>query len=247
MREHWPLGHEPWLHRYTAEEVEQDLGAAHTIISGTLGAQPIGFRGPGYSFSAATLKVISDLGYIFDASTLPTFLGPLARLYYFATASFSAKEQDDRAILFGSMSEGLRPLKPYRWKVGPQPLLEIPVTTMPFLRLPFHVSYILYLSRFSECLAKTYFKSSLALCKAAGVEPSLLLHPLDFLSVEDTTELSFFPGMDIPIERKLRLTKWALAEYARMFSVQSLNDYARQTAEHDGLRLYSPEHTGVQA
>ena len=53
---------------------------------------PRGFRGPGFSLSAATLRVLERRGYIYDASTFPTFLGPLARAYYFMTAKLSKEE-----------------------------------------------------------------------------------------------------------------------------------------------------------
>ena len=33
-------------------------------------------------------------------------------------------------------------------------------------------------------------------CRAAGVEPSFLLHPLDFLTAESCPALRFFPAMD---------------------------------------------------
>ena len=56
---------------------------------------------------------------------------------------------------------------------------------------------------FSPALARLYFQLALALCRATGSPPSLLLHPLDFLGAEDVPELSFFPGMGKPAAWKL--------------------------------------------
>jgi len=75
--------HEPWLHLYTAEEIERELTSAEETIERVTGSRPIGFRGPGYSFSPEVLRVLVSRGYLYDASTFPTFLGPLARAYYF--------------------------------------------------------------------------------------------------------------------------------------------------------------------
>ena len=40
------------------------------------GRRPIGFPGPGFSWSPDLLEVLAERGYRYDASTLPTYLGP---------------------------------------------------------------------------------------------------------------------------------------------------------------------------
>ena len=88
-------------------------------------------------------------------------------------------------------------------------MLEIPVTTVPVVKVPMHVSYLMYLGQFSAKLAVEYFRTALALCRAAGIEPSLLLHPLDLLGLEDAPELAFFPAMHMPAQKKLALVRGA--------------------------------------
>jgi hypothetical protein len=91
---------------------------------------------------------------------------------------------------------------------------------MPLFRTPFHISYLIYLARFSPLLAKLYFAAALALCRLSGVQPSLLLHPLDFLGADDGLEaLRFFPGMNIPAATKIAWINDFLAAYARRFRV----------------------------
>ncbi len=131
------------------------------------------------------LKVLSRRGYQYDGSTFPTYIGPLARMYYFLTARLNASQKEERKKLFGTWSEGFRPLKPYWWESGDARILEIPVTTMPIFKAPIHVSYLLYLGQFSHFLAMSYFRNALRLCRLTGVEPSLLLHPLDFMGADD--------------------------------------------------------------
>jgi len=38
--------------------------------------------------------------------------------------------------------------------------------------------------------------------KIAGVQPSILLHPLDFIGCDDTNSLSFFPAMKTTSSKK---------------------------------------------
>src|SRR4030042_95044 len=91
--------HEPWLHRYPPDQVDQELRAAHEAIEEATGVRPRGF---------------------------------------------------------GGWRDVLRPISPYQWETGSGRLVEIPVTTVPFLRLPFHFSYLLYIAERSEWLGALY-------------------------------------------------------------------------------------------
>ena len=160
------------------------------------GKRPVGFRGPGYSLSPTVLDVLAERGYEYDCSTLPTYIAPLARAYYFfKSPEMTDEERKKRKKLFGKFSDGFQSLKPHVLDIGGTTLVEIPVTTMPIVKTPIHASYLIYLSTFSPLAAKLYWRTALMLCRATGVQPSLLLHPLDFLSGDDVPELKFFPGM----------------------------------------------------
>jgi len=218
--------HEPWLHLYSEPRLTDELARAEDAIEAATGRRPQGFRGPGFSLSETTLRVLAQRGYRYDASTLPTFLGPLARAYYFMTARLSPEERRERRKLFGGFAEGLRPVRPYRWSLPDATLLEIPVTTLPFLRIPMHVSYILYAASVSPLLARAYFSSALRLCRWTGVAPSILLHPLDFLGGDDVGELSFFPAMGMPGGQKMDLVSELLAEFKSVFQVLPMGEHA---------------------
>lgn len=225
--------HEPWLHRYSPAELEEELGRAEDAIEAVTGVRPDGFRGPGYSLSAATLAVLVRRGYAYDASTLPTVIGPIARAYYFRTARLSSEARREREHLYGTWADGIRPLRPYRFVVGERTLLELPVTTLPGLRVPIHVSYLLMLSAISPAAARAYFGSALALCRAAGIGPSILLHPLDLLSGDDVKALGFFPGMDIPADEKLARVDGYLGQLARAFTVVPVGEHAAALDDSD--------------
>ena len=212
--------HEPWLHLYTDEEVEAEVAGAEAAILEATGQRPTGFRGPGFSISTTVMTTLKRRGYRYDASTFPTFLGPLARAYYFFTAKLEKEQREQRKELFGGVREGFRPLRPYHWRLGAGQLLELPVTTMPIFRLPFHASYLIYLASFSPALSRLYFATALTLCRWRGVQPSLLLHPLDFLGIDDGIEpLKFFPGMNIPSKMKLAWLDGFIAAFRRRFEV----------------------------
>ena len=222
--------HEPWLHLRSEPEVESELALAEEHIERVTASRPIGFRGPGYSFSRNILNVLRRRGYQYDASTFPTYIGPLARAYYFMTAKLSAEDALQRKELFGTVRDGLRPLKPYRLQLDEGTLMEIPVTTMPLIKMPIHLSYLLYLSGFSRSLALRYFQFAIRLCRLTGTAPSLLLHPLDFLGGDDVRELQFFPGMNIESKRKLEIVGEMLGVFSQNFTIVNMQRHAHEAA-----------------
>ncbi|WP_226889213.1 polysaccharide deacetylase family protein [Nostoc sp. MG11] len=218
--------HNIWLNRYSEDEVEQELALAQKHIQQATGQSPVGFRSPGYSLSPTVLQVLARQEYQYDASIFPTFLGPIARAYFMMTCKLSKEERAKRKALFGSFKDGLQTLKPYQWCMGKYKLTEIPVTTMPIFKMPIHFSYLMYLGVFSPSLALLYFRIALWLCKVTGTQPSLLLHPTDFLTQEDVPELAFFPSMNLPTYKKLAMLRKALKLLSNQFNVLTVGQHA---------------------
>ena len=219
------FNHEPWLHLYSRQELEEEFIRSEAAIAEATGQIPKGFRGPGFSLSPTVIDLLTERNYDYDCSTFPTYIAPLARAYYFFNAvEMSEKEKEKRKLLFGKFSDGFAPLRPYRLIVNQRSIIEIPVTTLPIAKTPIHLSYIIYLSTFSKTAAMTYWKTAIRLCKAMGIQPSILLHPLDFMNADDAPELSFFPGMGLEIEKKIELVSETLALLSRHFEVISMAD-----------------------
>lgn len=234
--------HEPWMHRYTRDELAEDIEKAHSAIQRATGIAPDAFRGPGFSVSTQLLEELCKRGYRYDASLLPTFIGPLVRAAYFRSADLTAVEREERRKQFGNIRDGFKPIRPFRWKIGQQELLEIPVTTIPVFRIPMHLTYIHYLAQLSPSLARAYFWFSLAMCKAFRVSPSLLLHPLDFLAADELPELACFPGFGDNSEKKRAMTNWCLRQFKQKFDVKSLDHFVDQitgqtSKKYESLKL----------
>lgn len=220
------FNHEPWLHLYSRDELVREFEGSEQAIFDATGERTRGFRGPGFSLSETVLDVLEDRGYEYDCSTLPTYIAPLARTYYFfKSPEMSDEEREKRKKLFGKFSDGFRTLRPHVVRAASD-LIEIPVTTFPLVKTPIHVSYLVYLAGFSRAAAKAYWRSALAFCRATGTEPSLLLHPLDFLSGQDVPELKFFPGMSMPLSTKLELVSDFLEVYSDSYEVVTMREHA---------------------
>ena len=241
--------HLQWLHQLPRPELEREIAQAEEFIFAATGIRPRGFRGPGFACSETLLQILAERGYEYDCSTFPTFIGPLARSYYFMTArKLTAKEKEERQDLFGDVRDGFRPLRSYLWTFdrgkthAPLPeLLEIPVTTMPGARTPIHMSYVLYLAQRSTFLALRYLQTALRLCELFKIEPSFLLHPLDFISGDTCTALRFFPAMAMPAAEKRALVGQALSMLADRFDVVPMGEHARRLRASGSLPRKKPD------
>jgi peptidoglycan-N-acetylglucosamine deacetylase len=225
--------HEPWLHEYSRERLIDEFDRSEAAILGATGVKPVGFRGPGFSYSKAVLEVLSQRGYRYDASTFPTFLGPIARAYYMLHSRLTGADRAQRKALFGSARAGFMSLRPYRWTSLGSQMIEIPVTTLPWVKVPIHFSYIMYLATFSKLLAKSYFQSAMTFCWINRIEPSLLLHPLDFLGCDAEPDLAYFPGMSLKTATKVELARDCLTGLSRMFEVGTMLDHVKAFEERE--------------
>jgi peptidoglycan-N-acetylglucosamine deacetylase len=220
--------HESWLKTYSKEKINEEIEMAEEAIVKATGIRTNMFRGPGFSWSSDLLEVLQKRNYIFDASTLPTYISPLLRQYYFAKSKLSKEEKENRKELFGSFREGFYPLKPYVWNLKNKTrLLEIPVTTMPIFKLPFHQSYLLYISGVSKVLMKLYLRFAIFMCKMTNTPPSYLLHPLDLIGGDDVPQLSFFPGMSIKSEKKLEVFETAITMLKNNFELLPMSAFSK--------------------
>ncbi|MFC1734034.1 polysaccharide deacetylase family protein, partial [candidate division KSB1 bacterium] len=234
--------HESWLHLYPFEEIESEVLKTQEIIEKITGQKTIGFRGPGFSWNKDLLEILKKNGYLYDASTLPTYIGPFARMYYFWTSKLTKEERKARKGLFGTFKDGLRPIKPYLWELnGNNHLLEIPVSTIPIIKIPFHLSYLLYLSGYSIAIMRAYLKMAIGLCRLTKTEPSFLLHPLDLIGSDELPEMSFFPGMNISSSKKVEVFSEVITTLAKNFNIVNMSEHAGKLLEKPVTRKRKTE------
>lgn len=224
--------HESWLKTYSKEKIEEEIIIAEEAILTATGKRTNMFRGPGFSWSNDLLEVLEKRNYTFDASLLPTYISPLMRKYYFWKSKLSKEEKESRKELFGSFKESFYPLKPYTWQLpNKKNLLEIPVTTMPVFKIPFHQSYLIYISNMSKGLMKMYLRFAIFMCKITKTQPSYLLHPLDLIGSDHVPSLAFFPGMNVQSERKLKIFETAMTMLKNNFELLPMGEFAARISK----------------
>ena len=78
------------------------------------------------------------------------------------------------------------------------------------------------------------------MCRLTRTEPSILLHPLDFLSEQDVPELGFFPAMKLSAEKKLVLLDEMIGIIQKHHDIVPMGEHAARLNERAGLRSVEP-------
>ena len=208
------MSHDSWLHLFPREKIAEEINAAHDVISSVTGKRPIGFRGPGFCWSQVILNLLAEHGYTFDASILPTWLGPLGRMYYFWKSNLTKEDKKQRKELFGKFRRRFRPVKAFSCTLpSGKCILEIPVSTIPLLKVPFHLSYLLYLSRFSPAIMHAYLTVAIIYAKSPARPRVFYCIRSTWSEATRSPPLSFFPAWTCPRQEKPRCSHRSSGAY----------------------------------
>ncbi len=221
-------GHELANHSYShpmgfARLRNRDLKAevmeADARIAQIYGSPVYGFRAPGYSLSPALLELLERAAYLYDSSLLPTPWAPLMR---WGQRWVSGGRVD--ASHYGARAGGWAPLMPYHpdmrapERPGAARLWEVPVTTMPWLRLPFHSTFVI---TFGWWL----FHWGLRLALRRGLGINYLLHPAELIDPVPDIRLASFRFLHIPWSQKRPLYEAILHHLTEAYRLVPTAEY----------------------
>ncbi len=241
LRDQFELGNHSYTHRIgltleptgvIVEEIRTTDKALRAI-----GAEPVGFRSPGYDVDTRIIRALIRCRYLYDASMLPTFAAPLLRL---ADAWLSRRWQPGKRQ-FGRVSYGRAPRGPYfprLYKMRKKafdgerkPIVEIPVGVTPGLRLPLTASSLFPMS--NSRIRRTF--RTLA---RRGDPVLLLLHAID--GTDCSRPIVFdnrrpgLAGFSRSGEWKEKRLRFIVEEFARHFAVTRTDHFARTFLELGG-------------
>jgi peptidoglycan-N-acetylglucosamine deacetylase len=217
-------GHDYRLSRRSAGEISADLAAAEQVFQSMGLPRPMGFRAPGYTLSPALLQALVDAGYRYDASIFPAAPYWLAKA---AALGWMRLRGRSSVSILDSPRVLLAPRGPYRpevarpWRTGAAPLIELPMSVTPVLRLPFIGSFVVLSP---EPLLRAAYASL-----ARGSFVSLELHAVDLLGPEDGLPETFWrlqPDLGLPLRRKMDRLRIVLGWLGRDFRCLPLAEAA---------------------
>jgi hypothetical protein len=198
------------------ERLADELRLCHQRIGALTGKAPAGFRAPGYNTSPLLLQKLADLGYLYDASPLPSW--PYLAAKYAVMAGLRLRGKKSSSIV-GNPLMGFAPRQP---SVTSQNLVKIPCTVTPGLRLP-----VIGTTLVSGPMA---LRRHLLASAATQDFVSLEFHAMDLMSVgEDLLpgELARQKDLTIPWPQKRDSLRQALVKLLEDHEALTLEQYAR--------------------
>ena len=118
--------------------IAAEIDRAHAAIAETCGQAPVGFRAPGYEISAELIEILCERGYRYDSSVFPAIPYYLAKAAVMAGLRMAGRKSGS---ILGSPKVLAAPCSAYRpaagqpYRRGNLPIIEMPVTVTPRLRL----------------------------------------------------------------------------------------------------------------
>jgi hypothetical protein len=214
--------------------MEAEIAGMEQACRDLIGRGPVGFRSPGWNIGDQAAAILKRRGYSYDSSLHPTSLMPVFKfLHWWNTKN---RTGGDRTTM-GQLNYMLSPLRPYRCSAaslssrGSDGIVEVPVTVVPFVRMPFWATFLL-----SSGLG--VFKASLEVLKAARMPVQFQFHLSDFVDFNDRELVDQVPragdgvyvpqALWTPLERKRELFAQALDLLADHYEFTTLDQWAAQ-------------------
>lgn len=226
------------LEAWPAQQLRADLTAAHAAIEAASGFTPHGFRGPSFRVSRALLEEVRAMGYHYDASTFPNALGALARRWQAKSAARLGARPLLATDTFGSRASARLPLTAYAWDLAGATLIEVPVTTLPGLRIPIHATYLQHLADSSTFAARAFAFTLVEWCRRARVAPHYLLHATDFIGCDDGFDSAFLPGMRRRWQAKVALLDLLVDRLRASFELMPIDAFVSGLAASKNMPTY---------
>lgn len=218
----------------TADAMDTEIAGMEDACARVTGRRPVGFRSPGWNAGDAAAAVLKRRGYVYDSSVFPTSLMPLFKLLHWWNTSSRAPA--DRTTM-GQLEYMCAPLRPYRTAAtalarrGSDGIVELPVTVVPFVRLPFWATFLM-------ASGIGVFKTSLAILHALAMPVQFQFHLSDFVDFTGPEYADQVPragdgvyvpqAFRVPLAAKRDLFAQAIDLLAEQYAFVTLEEWARR-------------------
>lgn len=184
-------------HRYLSlldeDQTRREIKESKEKIEAALGVKINGFKAAGFAASNNMAGMLEEAGYSYDSSVFATSCASLMELV--------SKVSYPKMGMMTAPSRPYHPSKDNIFKKGDSSIMEIPVTTVPFIRTPAHFSYMI-------AGGSAYANLVRGLIRASSSRPiNYLFHPLDFVDGSSISIEEKVYGLNIDAGVKLEMAK----------------------------------------
>ena len=245
VREIVARGHEIANHSHThpynfralsrAQKISE-IECADAAIADIVGERPVGFRTPSLDVDTETLELLAERSYLYDSSIFPS---PFMWAFMLYGKIFVRNANYQLGPIMMPFAP-TRPYVPHHVKLyrsaepapsGVSSLVEVPVSVVPGIRVPFYGTLMrrLGVRTFDLCL------------KAFGRERSALsyiLHLLDLVRLDGSPldrAIQKAPGLGLPFEQRRAFTSHAMQQLAQRGDAVPIREFASAYRAERGM------------
>ena len=206
----------------THEQTEEIL-SGENIIRKLFGIKTCGFRSPGFDAGPELFEILGENKYLYDSSSLPLLLPSFFRqLQRYLSVNHKTNPTYLGNINYKCLS--LRPHRPKKNDGTRYDLLEIPVTTIPCIHIPFHASYIIALK--SKGFGSIILKTGFALVQRVNLPLNYLFHLADLADPIHDQKIKGHFGITLRADEKLMIVESIIKEILKKFEIRPTYHFA---------------------
>ena len=175
------------LSRLPVAKKEAEIVSAGRLIEAITGQQVVGFRAPCLDVDEETVEILERHGYWYESSVLPFYFKQLQELAYGLLCH-------GRFRRTGNWQNSFAPAEPYRpapgrmHRRGSRSITEVPIATLPILRVPFY-------STVHFALGRASFDASYELLRRGRSQFTYELHSIDLADYVEDGLGERYPGI----------------------------------------------------
>lgn len=217
-------------HRYLTaldrDVKEKELAESTDCLRRFLGAPPRGFRAAGYAVDGDVPVILERLGYVYDSSVFPSSLLPAIAVSQRLIISRPRPHYPCLAPLLAPTTP-YRPAKGNLYRRGDARLWEVPVTTLPLVRLPLHFSY-------GMLLGSRYLETGVRWALRRRGIVNFVFHLLDFADRSSDPRLGWLVRGNRSVDERLAAADRVLRVLRRGSEVLTTGSLCDRLAAADG-------------
>lgn len=196
--------HPAHMYRMSKQEKEDEILRCNEAITKVTNKPVVGFRAPGYYLDRDVVEILIKHNFLYDTSVMPSIFTPLIGKFI----SWKAGKPLDKA--FGSKNRAFfsTHIKKIYSEVDKDKFIyEVPIATLPIVRLPVHSTSIFFFGTF-------YWRLIQALSFLRSPDYTYVFHSIDALDYpSDGALINKVPTLKWPLAKRLALIETILESF----------------------------------
>ncbi len=214
------------LRKLPQQEQVTEIERGEEVIKKITGKKPRGFKAPGYDMDAGVLRLLAEKGYRYDSSMIPTFVYPMIMKMMQLISGGAKRTHGPKWSWAFAPNTVYRPSGHKESRRGKMPLVELPCTVVPGLRLPYHATFALR-------LGMPYFSPAYGLTKMTRGTLNYEFHAVDL--ADDITDDRLTHVKGIPLSKRIERCRAIVKKMVTHYDVVVSEDLVQEVQQGNGL------------